>query len=69
MKAFPINYMGARSILTNPLYLKWSLKTLEVVNSDKADLKNDLKAITANKDNVEIISYLCTLLRAVALLG
>lgn len=64
-----INYLGDQVLITNPLYVKWSVKTLADIKSNKADLKTDLGRIIANKDNLNIISYLSTLLRAVQLDG
>ena len=68
MHAIPINYLGDESILTNPLYLKWSLVTLGDVKTDLADVKNDLQAVTANQDNILIASYLATLIRIAGLI-
>jgi len=64
-----INYLGDEAILTHPLYLKWSQLSFEQISSGAANLKTDLKAVQANMDNLAIISYLSTLLRAVALVG
>jgi hypothetical protein len=64
-----INYTGSSAILTHTLYVKWSQLTIEQIASGAAGLKTDLKGIIANQDNLEIISYLSTLLRAVALVG
>ena len=63
-----INYMGDTALMNNPLYLKWSQLTVEQINSAAAALKTDLKGVTANKDNLVIISYLATLLRINGLL-
>ena len=69
MTGIPINYVGDSSILTNPLYLKYSLKTVDECLSAVADIKSDLKKITANMENLNIIAYLSNLLRAVALVA
>jgi hypothetical protein len=63
MQALPINYLGDESILTNPLYLKWSLVNFGDAKTALADLKNDLQAVKANQDNLKIASYLATLIR------
>ena len=68
MQALPINYLGDESILTNPLYLKWSLVTLGDVKTALADVKNDLQAVKANQDNILIASYLATLIRIAGLI-
>ena len=62
-----INYMGGSEILTHPLYVKWSQKAIADITTDKAAVKTDLGNIIANMDNLAIISYLSTLLRAVEL--
>jgi len=67
MHALPINYLGDDSILTNPLYLKWSQLSFEGIMNDIIQLKTDLKAVEANMDNLSIVSYLSTLLRVVPL--
>lgn len=68
MHSLPINYMGDESILTNPLYLKWSLVTLGDAKTGLADLKNDLNGVRANMDNLNIIAYLSTLIRIAGLI-
>ena len=62
-----INYLGDSDLKTNPLYVKWSVKTIADITSNKADVKTDLGLVIANMDNLSIISYLSTLLRAVEL--
>ena len=69
MNGIPINYVGDSSILTNPLYLKYSLKTVGECLIAVADIQTDLKKITANMENLNIIAYLSNLLRAVALVA
>ena len=69
MSGIPINYVGDSSILTNPLYLKYSLKTVGECLIAVADIQTDLKKITANMENLNIIAYLSNLLRAVALVA
>jgi hypothetical protein len=64
-----INYTGSKGILTHPLYVKWSPLTLEQIATAAANVKTDLKGVQANMDNIEIISYLSTLLRAVTLVS
>ena len=56
-------------IESNPLYQKWSVKTLETIASEASDLKTDFKNMLMNKDSAPIASYLAWLLRMVALLG
>ena len=67
MSGEPINYLGTPNLLTNPLYTKWSKVTIGQAKAGVADLKEDLDGIMGIYDNIEIISYLSTLLRAVAL--
>ena len=67
MSGIPINYMGSPELLTHSLYTKWSKLTIEQAGAGITDLKADLKGVMAIYDNLEIISYLSTLLRAVAL--
>ena len=69
MESVSINYVGGKEILTHPLYLKWSQLSFETIMGDYAQLKNDLKAVQANMDNLAIVSYLSTLLRVVPLIG
>lgn len=54
---------------SNPLYQKWSVKTLETIASEASDLKTDLKGILMNADSAPIASYLAWLSRMVAILG
>ena len=67
MSGIPINYMGDETILTNPLYLKYSTKTIGQSASDLAALKAHLKEVTGNMDNLKLIAYLSTILRAIEL--
>jgi hypothetical protein len=69
MESVAINYIGGDEILTHPLYLKWSQLSFESISGGVANLKTDLKAVQANMDNLAIISYLSTLLRAAALVA
>lgn len=69
MNSVAINYLGGEEILTHPLYLKWSQLSIESISGGVANLKTDLKGVQVNMDNLAIISYLSTLLRAVALVG
>ena len=62
-----INYLGDNELQTNPLYVKWSSKTIADITSAKAAVKTDLGLVVANMDNLAIIAYLSTLLRAVEL--
>ena len=64
-----INYLGDKELITHPLYSKWSQYTISQNATDIASLKDDLKNITCNMDNLAIISYLSTILRAIALSG
>lgn len=68
LQALPINYLGDESILTNPLYLKWSLVTCGDAKTALADLKNDLNGVKANQDNLQVIAYLSTLIRIAGLI-
>ena len=63
MHALPITYLGDDSILTNPLYLKWSQNNLTAIKAGLAPLKVDLGNVEANMDNLNIIAYLSTLIR------
>ena len=64
---YAINYYGSNNLLTNPLYTKWSKTTVGQAKAAVADLKEDLDGIQVIFDNIEIISYLSSILRAVAL--
>jgi hypothetical protein len=63
MHDISINYLGDESILTHPLYLKWSQNTLTAVKAGLVPLKADLSAVEANMHNLKIIAYLSTLIR------
>jgi len=63
----PINYMGDESILVNPYYTKWSQLTIGQVKAASTELKSDLDAVMSVYENLDIISYLATLLRVAAL--
>ena len=67
MAGEPINYLGTPELLTNPLYTKWSKTTVGMSKAAAADLKEDLDGIMLIYDNIAIISYLSTILRAVTL--
>jgi len=69
VESVAINYLGGEEILTAPLYLKWSQLPFNAIHGAVADLKDDVKGIQANMDNLPLISYLSTLLRCVALIG
>lgn len=62
-----INYVGSPSILNNPLYVKYS--PISVGSLDAAAIKTDLNLIICNYENLEIISYLQSLLRVIALVA
>ena len=68
MNALPITYLGDESILTHPLYLKWSQNTLANVKAALAPLKTDLGNVEANMNNLDIIAYLSTLIRIAGLI-
>ena len=63
MHDLSINYLGDNSILTNPLYLKWSQNNLAQIKAALAALKTDLGNVEANMDNLNIAAYLSTLIR------
>jgi len=63
MHDLSINYLGDKSILTHPLYVKWSAQTLGDVKTALAAVKQDVAAIDGNMDNLAITSYLLTLIR------
>jgi len=69
MSGISINYVGDSSILTNPLYLEYSQKTVDECLTAIAALKTDLKGVQANMDNLKIIAYLSNLIRTVALVA
>lgn len=69
MSGIPINYVGDSSILTNPLYLEYSQKTVDECLTAIAALKTDLKGVQVNMDNLKIIAYLSNLIRTVALVA
>ncbi len=60
-----INYVGGPEILNNPLYVQYS--QIAIGDLTENDIKTSLKLIIPNMDNLAIISYLSTLLRAVTL--
>ena len=60
-----INYVGGPEILNNPLYVQYSQIAIGDLTAN--DIKTSLKLIIPNMDNLAIISYLSTLLRAVTL--
>ena len=68
MNALPITYLGDESILTNPLYLKWSQNNLASIKAALAALKTDLGNVEANMNNLNIIAYLSTLIRIAGLI-
>ena len=63
-----ITYVGDESILTNPLYLKWSQLSLESVKAALTNIQSDLGTVEANMDNLKIIAYLSTLIRIAGLI-
>ncbi len=63
-----ITYLGDESILTNPLYLKWSQNNLASIKAALAALKTDLGNVEANMNNLNIIAYLSTLIRIAGLI-
>ena len=63
-----ITYLGDESILTNPLYLKWSQNNLASIKAALAALKTDLGNVEANMHNLNIIAYLSTLIRIAGLI-
>ena len=67
MNSGAIKYLGGEEILSHPLYLKWSQLSIENISGAVADLNTDLNGIQVNMNNLAIVSYLSTLLRAVAL--
>jgi len=69
MSGIPINYVGDLEILTNPLYLEYSQKTVDECLTAIAALKTDLKGVQVNMDNLKIIAYLSNLIRTVALVA
>jgi len=68
MDSIAINYLGGNEILTHPLYLKWSQLNLDSIKIDYLVLQTDLGGVEANMNNLNIISYLSTLLRTAALI-
>lgn len=62
-----INYVGGPEILTNPIYVTYS--SIPIGDQTANDIKTSLKLIVPNMDNLAIISYLSTLLRAVTLVA
>lgn len=63
-----INYLGDKSILTNPLYLRWSQLTLAATKTAVVGLKEDLGKVEGNMNNLKIIAYLSTLIRVTELI-
>lgn len=68
MHDLSITYLGDNSILTHPLYLKWSQNTLTAVKAGLVPLKADVGGIDANMDNLQIVAYLTTLIRIAGLI-
>jgi len=69
MSGIPINYVGDSSILTNPLYLEYSQKSVDECLTAIAALKTHLKGVQVNMDNLKIIAYLSNLIRTVELVA
>ena len=53
--------------MENPLYVKYSNSTYQNINA--ADVKTDLKATLATAETAEIVFYLSSLLRTLALIA
>ena len=68
MHDLSINYLGDNSILTHPLYVKWSTVTLGDMKTALAGLKQDLAAIDGSMENLAITAYLLTLVRIAGLI-
>jgi len=70
MQGYPINFgaaPGNRRLMENPLYIKYSNSTYQ--NIDAAEVKTDLKATLATAETAEIVFYLSSLLRTLALIA
>jgi hypothetical protein len=68
-ESISINYTGSPGLLTHPLYVKWSQKTVGETVGDLAGLKQDLTPIIVNQENLAIIAYLSTLIRVFQLMA
>jgi len=67
MASYPINYFGSHELLTHPLYTKWSSHTIGTAKAGLVDLQTDLDGIMVIFDNLEIIAYLSSIVRAIQL--
>lgn len=70
MQGYPINFgasVGNRRLMENPLYVKYSNSTF--ANIQAADVKTDLNGVLATAETAEIVFYLSSLLRTLALLA
>ena len=70
MQGYPINFgaaPGNRRLMENPLYIKYSNSTFDDILP--ADVKADLGNTLATAETAEIVFYLSSLLRTLALLA
>jgi hypothetical protein len=65
----PINWgvHAGSNLLRQPLYLKYSQTAFTDLNA--TTIKNDIKSALASNESSELVSYLCWLLRVIALIG
>ena len=55
-------------LLSHPLYIKWSVVSLNATAAAAVDLRNDMGAAVYNNDTAEVVAYLASLLRTSSLL-
>ena len=58
-----------QSVLTHPLYLKWSVKTMYEIVSDLSTVKTDMRTIVMNRDSAGITAYMSWLVRSAVLIS
>ena len=59
--------MNGSPTLQNPLYIKYASTTFGNLNA--TTIKNDIKAALASNESAELVSFLCWLLRVLALVA
>jgi len=54
-------------VLQHPLYQKWSNRP--IIQLDASAIKTDIKAALPDRESAAVVSYLCYLLRVLALVS
>ncbi|HIO21300.1 MAG TPA: hypothetical protein EYN18_02745 [Nitrospirales bacterium] len=68
---YPINFEVTEdsAIFLHPLYVKWSVVTMNDVAGTQGDLLQDIGAIVPNVQTGEILAYLTSVLRLSVLIN